>query len=68
METSGEGTPSRRVPRREEPSARWFQAHAGIIEETVQLSPVWEVGSQFGINGLRDDNCAFSKSLEKSPL
>ena len=48
--------------------AGWFQAHAGVVEETVQLFPVREVGSQLGIYGLSDDNCAVGNSLEKGTL
>ena len=48
--------------------ARWFQAHAGVVKETVQLSLVREVGGQLGIHDLCDDNCALSKSTEKGAL
>ncbi len=48
--------------------AGWFQAHAGVVNKPVQLSPVREVGRQLGINGLSDDNCAVGNSLEKGTL
>ena len=42
--------------------AGWFQAHAGVVKESVQLSLVREVGGQLGINRLSDDNRALRDS------